>query len=661
MILHTRSSEAMANVVAQCGYGSYEDVVVAERSRAGLGEQQKKVPRNLGALGRAAKAQMRRCDAICPPCTLNDVLLPLTALGMRAFILSIRSSHHVLPRRTSFQHAQRLQCFTLPTQWPLSPRVQPRLYHGSPTSYDEPTIYALSTAPGTAAIAVVRISGTHCTDIYKGLCPVAPLPKPRYAALRKLYTPHLPPSPSTLLDAGALVLYFPAPNTVTGDPVLEFHVHGGPAIVRAVLAAISGCASAGSKDGRSKASIRYAEPGEFTRRAFANNRMDLPQIESLGETLSASTEQQRKLSVRGTTSSLAARYEDWRMLLLQARGELEALIDFSEDQHFDESPTELCASVATQIHKLTSQIEAHVTNAVRGELLRSGISVALLGAPNAGKSSLLNRIVGREAAIVSHEAGTTRDVVEVGIDLDGWLVKIGDMAGLRRAGLVGPEAVGTVEQEGIKRAKQRALESDVLIVVHDATSEMDSEVAETARQCVDLGINVVVAINKIDQLPSSHSLPDLTRRMREALAIPDDRVFFISCKETTESGSSDTGNIQSFLQGLIETFKHMTSALVPDSEPDPSIWQESLGATERQRVLLSECLLHLESFLLAVRYDIAMDDQITQATSATDDPDEIDIVVAAEALRQAAETLARITGRGESGDVEEVLGVVFEK
>jgi tRNA modification GTPase len=496
-------------------------------------------------------------------------------------------------------------------------------------------------------------------QIYDGLCPSTSFPKPRYATLRKLYSPQQPPSPSTLLDSGALVLYFPTPNTVTGEDVLELHVHGGPAIVRAVLAAIPQCAKVpGADSSRAPHYIRYAEPGEFTRRAFANNRMDLPQIESLGETLSATTEQQRKLSVRGTTSSLAVRYERWRMLLLAARGELEALIDFSEDQHFDESPAALCASVADQVRSLRVQMEATVANAVRGELLRSGISVALLGAPNAGKSSLLNRIVGRDAAIVSQEAGTTRDVVEVGVDLGGWLVKIGDMAGLRRAGLVGPEAVGAVEQEGIKRAKQRALESDVLIVVQDATAEMDSEVMETAKQCVDLGINVVVAINKIDQLDNVETLQNKwAASMQSALGISSDRVAFISCLASAATGAStDPGHIQSFLTTLLDTFKSMTAALVPDSDPDPGLWQESLGATERQRVLLSECLGHLEVFLIAVTPHALASD------SAPADPDdEVDIVVAAESLRSAAEALARITGRGESGDAEEVLGVVFEK
>jgi tRNA modification GTPase len=440
--------------------------------------------------------------------------------------------------------------------------------------------------------------------------------------------------------------------------VLELHVHGGPAIVRAVLGAIPECVKVPRADSsRARHSIRYAEPGEFTRRAFANNRMDLPQIESLGETLSATTEQQRKLSVRGTTSSLAVRYERWRMLLLAARGELEALIDFSEDQHFDESPALLCASVAEQVKSLRVQMEAHVANAVRGELLRSGISVALLGAPNAGKSSLLNRIVGRDAAIVSQEAGTTRDVVEVGVDLGGWLVKIGDMAGLRRAGLVGPEVVGAVEQEGIKRAKQRALESDVLIVVQDATAEMDPEVTETAKQCVDLGINVVVAINKIDQLDNADALHhDWAASMQTALGISSDRVAFISCLPSATGASIDPGHIQSFLTTLLDTFKSMTAALVPDSDPDPGLWQESLGATERQRVLLSECLSHLETFLTAVS------PQALASESPLADPDdEVDVVVAAESLRSAAEALARITGRGESSDAEEVLGVVFEK
>lgn len=444
---------------------------------------------------------------------------------------------------------------------------------------------------------------------------------------------------------------------MTGEDVLELHVHGGPAIVKAVLAAIPACAPQEKSAFATVSQVRYAEPGEFTRRAFANDRMDLPQIESLGETLSAATEQQRRLSVRGTTSSLAERYEHWRMLLLLARGELEALIDFSEDQHFDESPTALCASVAEQVKVLRLEMEAHCENAVRGELLRNGISVALLGAPNAGKSSLLNRIVGRDAAIVSHEAGTTRDVVEVGVDIGGWLVRIGDMAGLRKAGLLGSQVVGAVEQEGIKRAKQRALESDVLVVVQDATTDMDTEVLETAKQCVDMGISVLVAINKCDQVPSIKAAEDSwITEIQQNLNIPPTDISFISCRDET---SPHAGNMQSFLDVLLQTFQDMTTAIVPDADPDPSVWEESLGATERQRVLLSECITHLDTFMSAV--SSTLPNQSTKQEPPDIEEEKVDIVVAAEALRAAAESLARITGRGESGDVEEVLGVVFEK
>lgn len=610
-----------------------------------------------------------------PPARHNtNVPIHLVSLGMRALVSPFARGHQqVLKTYTrsaapaSFainepRVAWLPYCLHYNIRRSLSLEQQRKLHvdNAIPT---EPTIYALSTASGKAAIAVIRISGAACkqvrriayyfapqaltiAQIYQGFCPVAPLPKPRYAALRKLYTPHVPPSPETLLDSGALVLYFPAPHTVTGEDVLEFHVHGGPAIVRAVLAAIPACAPQEKDVTTTVSQVRYAEPGEFTRRAFANDRMDLPQIEALGETLSAATEQQRRLSVRGTTSALAARYEYWRKLLLLARGELEALIDFSEDQHFDESPASLCASVAEQVRNLRGQMAIHCENAVRGELLRNGITVALLGAPNAGKSSLLNRIVGRDAAIVSQEAGTTRDVVEVGLDLGGWLVKIGDMAGLRKA-TSKSVIVGAVEKEGIRRAKARALDSDVLVVVQDATAKMDPEVMETTKQCVDLGISTIVAVNKCDQLPSPKAAEkSWISKIQDNLGVPADDVSFISCKDES---SPNAGNLQSFLDTLLQVFQDMTTALVPDQDPDPSIWQESLGATERQRVLLTECSAHLDIFLSTV------------TTTSTESGDDIDIVVAAEALRAAADTLSRITGRGDSGDVEEVLGVVFEK
>lgn len=538
---------------------------------------------------------------------------------------------------------------------------------GSPTRfYGDPTIYALSTAPGRAAIAIVRISGPACNHIYKALCPGQKPLKPRYASVRTLYRPRAKSTPDNLLDSSALLLYFPAPNTVTGEDLLELHVHGGTAVVRAVLSAISQCSSA-------VGDIRYAEAGEFTRRAFMNDRLDLTQVEALGDTLSANTEQQRRLSVRGTTNNLSLRYESWRQMLLAARGELEALIDFSEDQHFDESPAELASSVADQVQDLVLLVDTHRRNAMRGELLRNGIAISLLGAPNAGKSSLLNRIVGREAAIVSQEAGTTRDVVEVGIDLGGYLCRLGDTAGLRSVVLATAESrrehmqekISMIEKEGMRRAKQRAIESDVVIVVLSLELEgkkvvlrPDPEVIDTAAELAKQKSNVLVVLNKIDLL-SGHASELENYRRQVADALPHVRlenVFAISCKDAESSSSPDVGHVPTFLSGLIRQFEDMTSAVAAtDDDTDPSVWQESLGATERHRLLLDECQFHLEQFLGQVEAGIR-----TTEDSEIEEQD-VDIVLAAENLRDAATCLARITGKGEAGDVEEVLGVVFEK
>ncbi|KAK6400111.1 mitochondrial splicing system protein [Elasticomyces elasticus] len=566
---------------------------------------------------------------------------------------------------------------------PRSPVIPERLsstpirYASTHVRHVDPTIYALSTARGRAAIAIIRISGPACLNIYHALCPGKRPPKPRYATVRTLYDPHgRTAGPESVLDASALVLYFPAPRTATGEDLLELHVHGGPAVVKAVLAAIPRCLPFSLGPNR----VRYAEPGEFTRRAFMNDRLDLTQVEALGDILSATTEQQRRLSVRGTGRGLAKRYEEWRQLLLYARGELEALIDFSEDQHFDESPSELCASVAAQVDVLRRTLDVHRRNAVRGELLRSGISLALLGAPNAGKSSLLNRIVGREAAIVSAEKGTTRDVVEVGIDLGGYLCRLGDTAGLRTDSTVDNgglgNAIGDVEREGMRRAKTRAAESDVVIVVlsledMDGSTgiHLDAEIVATAAELIRTKDNVLVVLNKTDKI-STPGLEDAVQQILRALpGLAKERIHSVSCKAAGIVAGDDmeAGGIQAFLAGLISHFLDLTTALSLGSEyaqatmgPDASIWQDSLGATERHRLLLEECVSYLDAFLAEVhmsRSELAEDPK----TSASEDDDEADIVVAAEHLRGAADCLARITGRGEAGDVEEVLGVVFEK
>ena len=456
---------------------------------------------------------------------------------------------------------------------------------------------------------------------------------------------------------------------MTGEDVLELHIHGGPAVVKAVLDAIPKTISPTSL--RSYP-LRYAEPGEFTRRAFYNNRLDLTQVEALGDVLSAETEQQRRLAVRGASSGLAKEYELWRKNLILAQGELEALIDFSEDQHFDESPTTLTRSVAAQVEQLQIKLITNIKNSSRGELLRNGINIALLGAPNAGKSSLLNRIIGREAAIVSEEEGTTRDVVEAGVDLGGFFCRFGDLAGLRMVShSSGSPKVGRIEQEGMRRAKERVIAADVVLVIlsTEDLSRPNTEVLATLRSCDMTRQRIIYVINKSDLL-KDHSRVEKIRSLFETQPYPgnnssDTPVFIISCKEAQYpqerlgTNTQDPGGIETLLRGLVQVFLGMTSAVFPEGHigsGDRSIWEQSLGANQRQRLLLQQCLQCLENFLAEVGTPLGHQPQ----KYIREEP-EIDVVMAAESLRSAADCLAKLTGKGESGNVEEVLGVVFEK
>ncbi|KAK1655419.1 tRNA modification GTPase trmE [Colletotrichum phormii] len=531
--------------------------------------------------------------------------------------------------------------------------------------FKEDTIYALSTAQGRAGIAVIRVSGPGCTAVYKGLCPNKALPKPRYASVRTLIDGQAGDE-APILDSNALVLYFPGPKTVTGEDVLELHVHGGPATVKAVLAAISRCASASESS-----VIRYAEPGEFTKRAFLNDRLDLAQVESLGDTLSADTEQQRRAAVRGSSGSLGRTYEAWREQLLLARGEIEALIDFSEDQHFDESPTELMGNVSALVAEMRHGIRVHEEGGQRSELLRNGIRIALLGPPNVGKSSLMNLVVGREASIVSMEAGTTRDVVEVSLDIRGYLCSFADTAGIRTRLAAGEggggdpsePALGLVEEEGIRRAKQKASESDIIVVLAAVEPKpgpdggfrinYDAEtlqLASEAQACL-------IVVNKRDAVDAA-TFSSLLERFRNETAsqVPNlhtTEIITISCREAEAQAKSpsspanasasqkDPGAIHGLIDRLVESFAGMTALPVDQ--------QDLLGVTARQAQLLEQCRGFLDDFTAVAHPEEGGDGE------------EPDIVLAAEHLRYAADSLAKITGRVEAGDVEEVLGVIFEK
>ena len=494
--------------------------------------------------------------------------------------------------------------------------------------------------------------------------------------MRTLYDPEAPPEEYRVLDSNALILYFPGPNSATGEDVLELHIHGGPAVIKAIIAAIPRTVPKGHRN-----LLRYAEPGEFTRKAFYNDRLDLTRIEALGDLLSAETEQQRRLALRGTTNTLCEKYESWERMLIHARAEIETLIDFSEDQHLEESPKTLLKSTTKKIKQLRLEILATLENASRGELLRAGINVAFLGAPNVGKSSLLNTIVGREAAIVSREEGTTRDVVDVGIDIGGFYSKFEDLAGLRESlKLQGSASVGEIEQEGMRRAKERILGADVVIVVlsADSLSNMNSEVKETIKSCIKEPQRVLYVINKSDLLENRRltTLEALRRQLTEYLHLenlPSDNIpkLFISCKQAqaSDTSSQDPDGIQNLLHTLTQLFKEMTLALHPpvhDSSTDASVWELSLGATERQRNLLQQCLENLDAFLAqskSQRQHLHPDSPHGEEEGQLPptDPTEVDIVVTAETLRSAAACLAKITGKGETGNIEDVLGVVFAK
>ena len=328
------------------------------------------------------------------------------------------------------------------------------------------TIFALATGAGRGAIAVIRMSGPACRDILVRLA--GGLSKPRTASLRRLRCPET----GDVLDE-ALVLWFPGPASYTGEDSAEFHLHGGPAVIAAVGAALAGSGA------------RPAEPGEFTRRAFLNGRMDLTAAEGIADLIAAETDAQRRQALRQADGALARLYGAWADRLTRLLAHQEAAIEFAED----DLPTDLGDRARQGAAALRAEIEAHLADGGRGERLREGLLVAILGAPNAGKSSLLNALAGREAAIVSARAGTTRDVVEVRMALAGVPVTLADTAGLR-------EAADEIEQEGIRRARRRAEEADVVLAVFAADADPDAETLAWVRP------GALVLANKTDLAPA---------------------------------------------------------------------------------------------------------------------------------------------------------------
>jgi tRNA modification GTPase len=334
------------------------------------------------------------------------------------------------------------------------------------------TIFAPATAAGRAAIAILRVSGPDSRRVVSVL--TGGMPPPRLARRARF----VDPATGERLDDG-LVLWFPGPRSATGEDVAEFHVHGSLAALAAVTQVLR------------RLGLRLAEPGEFTRRAFLNGKVDLLQAEAIADLAAAETEAQRRQALRQLDGELGTLYRGWCHRLTRILAHLEAAIDFPDE----DLPPEIENRLFGEIDALRSEIERHLADGHRGERLRDGIMVAIIGPPNAGKSSLLNKIAKRDAAITSPVAGTTRDIVEVAVDLEGYPIILADTAGLR-------DSDDLVEQEGLRRALRRAEEAEIRLFVFDARCPNQVRGASAWQ-----GPDTILVANKIDLIPTRCDLP----------------------------------------------------------------------------------------------------------------------------------------------------------
>jgi tRNA modification GTPase len=413
---------------------------------------------------------------------------------------------------------------------------------------DRDTIFALATPPGRSGVAVVRISGADARAALAALTD-RELPKPRVATLRRLVGKDDVP-----ID-DALVLWFPAPHSFTGEDVAELHLHGGPAVIAATLAALS-----------AQQGLRLAEPGEFTRRAFDHDKLDLAQVEGIADLIAAETEMQRRQALRQAEGALSRRLETWRTDLARVLARLEAYIDFPDE----DLPQQLLASINVEIEQVAGTLGRELAGRA-AERLRDGLTIAILGAPNVGKSSIINKLARREAAIVSSIAGTTRDVIEVRMDVAGYPVTLADTAGLRAT-------ADEIEAEGVRRALGRAEHADLKLLVFDG-GQWPAFDPETAKLIDDQAICVV---NKADLL-----------REPEPVAVDGRAALKLSCK-TGLGLDALVGEIAARAKGAMAGTEVLTRAR------HRAAVEEAKAALDRARVA-RQLELKAEDLRLAVR------------------------------------------------------------
>lgn len=439
------------------------------------------------------------------------------------------------------------------------------------------TIFALSSGRAPSAIAVVRVSGPQAGLVLKTLA--GKLPAPRQAGRRLLRD-----GVSQPID-DSVVLWFPGPASATGEDVAEFHVHGGRAVLSALLAAISVIPN-----------TRAAEPGEFTRRAFENGKLDLTEAEGLDDLIHADTDRQRRQALRQLQGLLGDRARDWRERIIEASALIEAGIDFSDE---GDVPSELMAPAVKAIRALHDEIANVLAAQGHSERLRDGLVVAIAGEPNVGKSTLMNQLARREVAIVSPHAGTTRDVIEVQLDLDGYPVTVIDTAGIR-------ETDDPVEQEGVRRARARAEDADLVLWLVEGDQAVDPSAMRSLWVSGDTPSvgSVWIVRNKIDLKGGGEAWPQ---------------------GEFGISASRGDG-----IPDLVDALVKFAAAFFGTSEG-------ALVTRARQRDLLRRA-----------------SESLRRSLDLVEEGEEL----AAEELRAAAYALGRLLGRV---DVEDVLGAIFEK
>jgi tRNA modification GTPase len=327
------------------------------------------------------------------------------------------------------------------------------------------TIYALSTGPGVSGIAVVRVSGKEAAEVVKQLTG-DDLPVPRVATLKKINYINT----NCLIDEG-VVIWFPGPNSYTGEDLVEFHVHGSRAVVSALHSSISEIKN-----------CRLAEPGEFTKLAFQNGKINLLKAEGIADLVSAETEIQRKQAVEIMNGKSSDKFTSWRAKLLKILAHVEAKIDFPDE----DLPKDILDEIQKTSNQVSKEIEKVLDDQKVGERIREGFKIAIVGPTNAGKSSLLNYLSKRDVAIVSEIAGTTRDVIETHLNLDGYPVVVSDTAGIR-------ESKNEIEKKGIKLALNRAEDADLKLIIVDAKS---ADFTSVLKELIDE--NAILVVNKSD-------------------------------------------------------------------------------------------------------------------------------------------------------------------